>query len=138
MGCVLNDAWVTAVASGTVVHSDTGVVILDLDGDGHVQTGWSVLYLHIDSEARVKAGVALEAGDRIGHPSCEGGLSNGTHLHVARRYNGMWISADGKLPFSMDGWASSGTGSEYDGFLSRNNEVIEAYNGQNDENQIQR
>jgi hypothetical protein len=50
----------------------------------------------------------------------------------------MWISADGKLPFNLDGWASSGTGSEYDGFLSRNNEVIEAYNGQNDENQIQR
>jgi murein DD-endopeptidase MepM/ murein hydrolase activator NlpD len=138
MGCVLNDAWVTAVASGKVVHSDTGVVILDLDGDGYVQTGWSVLYLHIDSQDRVKAGVELSAGDRIGHPSCEGGLSNGTHLHMARRYNGMWISADGKLPFNLDGWASSGTGSEYDGFLSRNNEVIEAYNGQNDENQIQR
>lgn len=138
MGCVLNDAWVTAVADGQVVYADTGVVILDLDGDGHVQTGWSVLYLHIDGQDRVKAGLELKAGDRIGHPSCEGGLSNGTHLHLARRYNGMWISADGKLPFNLDGWTSSGTGNEYDGFLSRNNEVIEAINGQNDENQIQR
>ena len=138
MGCVLNDAWVTAVADGRVVYSDSGVVILDLDGDGYVQTGWSVLYLHIDQQDRVKAGIDLKAGDRIGHTSCEGGLSNGTHLHLARRFNGMWISADGSLPFILDGWTSSGTGTEYDGFLSRNNEVIEAYNGLREDNQIQR
>ncbi len=138
MGCVLNNEWVTAVADGKIVYSNAGVVILDLDGDSKVQTGWSVLYLHIDSQDRVKAGVDLKAGDRIGHTSCEGGLSSGTHLHLARRYNGIWIAADGIIPFNLDGWTSSGTGTEYDGFISRNNEVIEAYNGQQEENQIQR
>jgi LasA protease len=47
LGCVQSDAWVTAVADGLVVRSENGVVVLDLDGDGFEQTGWSVLYLNI-------------------------------------------------------------------------------------------
>ncbi len=137
-GCVLSDDWVTAVADGSIVVSGSGIVVQDLDGDGFLQTGWSVLYLHIDSSDRVKQGQYLYAGDRIGHPSCEGGISNGTHLHIARRYNGMWISADGKIPFILDGWTSSGNGTEYDGNLKRDGITIEAYNGVQDTNQIQK
>ena len=137
-GCVVSKDWVTATANGTVVFSENGMVIQDIDGDGYLQTGWSVLYLHVDDLDRVKNGLELVTGDRIGHPSCEGGISDGTHIHIARRYNGMWISADGSIPFNLDGWISSGTGIEYDGYLTREGDRIEAYNGAREDNQIQR
>ena len=137
-GCVESADWVTAVADGLVVYSQNGLVIEDLDGDGQVQTGWSVLYLHIESKDRVKAGVVLHTNDPIGHPSCEGGISDGTHLHLARRYNGMWIAADGTIPFNLDGYISSGKGIEYDGYLTRSGEKIEAFNGVHEINQIKR
>jgi LasA protease len=137
-GCAISDSWITAVADGLIVRSDNGSVMLDLDGDGFEQTGWVVLYLHIDSIGRVAAGNYLKAGDRIGHPSCEGGVSKATHAHLARKFNGEWIPADGPVPFNLDGWVSSGTGVEYDGFLTRNDQSVEAFNGTNPINQIQR
>ena len=137
-GCVDSNAWVTAIANGLVVKSENGIVVTDLDGDGFIQTGWSVLYLHVKTEDRIESGEFVKAGDRIGHPSCEGGVSSGTHLHLARRYNGMWISADGDIPFILDGWVSKGTGKLYDGFLVKNGISIEAWNGKREENQIQR
>ena len=99
-----SDAWVVALADGLIVRSGNGAVIQDLDSDGFEQTGWTVLYLHIETRDRVEVGVKLKAGERIGHPSCEGGVSNGTHVHLARRYNGEWIAADGQIPFNLDGW----------------------------------
>lgn len=137
-GCVDSEVWITAIANGLVTKSEDGIVDIDLDGDGFDQTGWSVLYLHVATKDRIASGVTVKAGDRIGHPSCEGGVSTGTHLHLARRYNGMWISADGKIPFILDGWTSSGTGTEYDGLLVKNDVSIEAWNGRREENQIQR
>lgn len=116
-GCYVSEAWVVAAAPGTVVYSDFGGVLLDLDGDGDPGTGWVLVHWHVDQSGRVELGSELETGDRIGHASCEGGFSNGTHLHFARRYNGQWIGADGDLPFVLDGWTSSGTGNEYDGYL---------------------
>ena len=121
LGCVQSDAWVTAIADGTVVRSGSGVVIQDLDGDGIEQTGWAILYLHIETRDRVEAGTYLTAGSQIGHPSCEGGVSSGTHVHIARKYNGEWISADGSLPFNLEGWISSGTGIAYNGYLTKEN-----------------
>jgi hypothetical protein len=109
-----------------VVRADQGEVILDLDGDGLEQTGWVILYMHIESRDRVRAGDVLQAGDRIGHPSCEGGVSNGTHVHIARRYNGEWIPADGEIPFNLGGWVSAGYGMEYNGTLTRDGIVLEA------------
>lgn len=138
MGCALSDAWVTAVAPGVITRSDHGAVVQDLDGDGNEHTGWVVFYMHMDSSERVQVGDLLQAGDRIGHPSCEGGFSTGTHLHMARRFNGEWIAADGDLPFNLSGWISSGTWNEYDGFLTKNGQSIEAWDGQAPENQIQR
>jgi murein DD-endopeptidase MepM/ murein hydrolase activator NlpD len=126
------------MADGIIVSSEKGRVVQDLDGDGYEQTGWTLLYMHIETRDRISAGEVVKAGDRIGHPSCEGGISSGTHVHIARRFNGEWIPADGKIPFNLDGWTSEGQGFEYDGLLRRNGKTIEAFEGRKPENQIQR
>ncbi len=138
LGCVFSNAWITAISDGLVLRSENGEVVVDLDGDGYEQTGWVVLYMHVESRDRVPAGAWLQAGDRIGHPSCEGGVSSGTHLHLARKYNGAWIPADGALPFVMDGWQSQGSGRQYDGTLSRGGIVLEACSCRTPGNQISR
>jgi LasA protease len=138
MGCVESENWVTAVADGLVTRTGDGVVILDLDGDGNEGTGWIILYMHIESRDRVQPGTFLHAGDPIGHPSCEGGISSGTHVHMARKFNGVWMPADGPVPFDLGGWIASGTGEEYVGSLTRNGVVVESFEGNSTINQIQR
>jgi len=124
LGCAPSQEWVTAVGSGLVTRSDDGQVILDLDGDGFEQSGWVVFYLHIHSEGRVAAGTWVEAGDPIGHPSCEGGFAEASHLHIARRYNGEWIPAGtGSLPMVLSGWTVHDGDVPYDGTLTRGAEV---------------
>ncbi|MEM7801624.1 MAG: M23 family metallopeptidase, partial [Chloroflexota bacterium] len=126
LGCYVSQTWVTASAPGIVVYSDFGGVLVDLDRDGDPGTGWVLVYWHVDSFERIPLGRLVETGDRLGHTSCEGGFSSGTHLHFARRYNGEWIAADGNLPFNLDGWVSEGTGNEYDGYLVKGGEAKEA------------
>ncbi|MEW6717429.1 MAG: LysM peptidoglycan-binding domain-containing protein [Chloroflexota bacterium] len=138
LGCSISPSWVTAMADGLVIRADHGVVIQDLDNDGMEQTGWTILYLHISSFEGVQAGVYLQAGERIGHPSCEGGFAPATHLHIARRYNGEWIPADGPIPFNLEGWVSIGMGTAYDGYLQRGNQTLEACECRTPENTIQR
>ncbi|NOH02282.1 MAG: hypothetical protein HND47_10160 [Chloroflexi bacterium] len=62
--------------------------------------------------------------DRIGHASCEGGVSTGTHLHFARKYNGEWVTADGPIPFIMDGWRVVAGEKAYEGKLVRDDQEI--------------
>ena len=50
-GCVDSIAWVVASAPGLVVRAGHGVVVVDLDGDGNEQTGWDILYLHVNDLA---------------------------------------------------------------------------------------
>lgn len=144
LGCAQSDAWVTAVGNGAILRAEDGAVIQDLDlaedqpNDGKEQTGWVILYMHIEARQRVLPGAYLRAGDRIGHPSCEGGISSGTHVHLARRYNGEWIPADGDLPFVLDGWVSQGAGKEYDGFLRKGDRLVEAWEGDVEVNKISR
>lgn len=135
-GCYDSQAWVTAAAEGPVVRSADGQVLQDLDGDGDEGSGWVLLYMHIADFERVQAGAELQEGDRIGHPSCAGGPSNGTHLHLARRYNGEWIPADQDIPFALSGWISKGDGVEYDGSLVRDDSEILASGFPTDENKI--
>lgn len=125
--CYVSDFFATAVASGVIARTAEGTVILDLDGDGNEATGWSILYLHIDERDRVAAGTRVATGDRIGRPSCDGGFSNATHMHIGRRYNGEWLPADcgtqcriAVPPFMMGGWRVTGLpGQEYQGGLTR-------------------
>lgn len=126
LGCFESDAWVTAMSDGIVTQSGFGAVVVDLDGDRYAGTGWAIIYMHLAERERIPAGTPVQTGDRLGHPSCEGGFSDGTHVHIARTYNGRWVSADGALPFNLGGWLSQGVGREYDGFLIRGNARKEA------------
>jgi murein DD-endopeptidase MepM/ murein hydrolase activator NlpD len=123
-GCVGTNEVAVAVADGVIVRTGPGTAVLDLDGDGDERTGWTVFYLHIAQEGRVTVGTVVKQGDPIGHPSCEGGQATGTHLHIARKYNGEWISATGFLPFNMDGWTPVEGSRAYLGKLVRGDEVV--------------
>ncbi len=125
-GCIPTEEWATAVAPGVVVRSETGIVTLDLDFDGDQRTGWVVFYLHVGSEGRVPLGAQLQLGDPIGHPSCEGGSSTGTHIHIARLYNGEWIPADGPLAFNLEGWIAHNGKEPYLGTLTRYGNTVTA------------
>jgi hypothetical protein len=66
----------------------------------------------------------VEAGDLLGHPSCEGGESTGSHIHIARKYNGEWIPASGTIPFNLDGWIAHDGAAAYLGTLTRFTETV--------------
>jgi murein DD-endopeptidase MepM/ murein hydrolase activator NlpD len=136
IGCLTSDRWVTAISNGTVIRSDNGEVVVDLDQDGIEQTGWTILYMHVAEEDRVATGTQIRTGDRIGHPSCEGGVSSATHVHLARRYNGEWIPAGGVIPFALDGWQVNGEATEYDGRLVKGDQVKVACECREEKNSI--
>ncbi len=125
-GCHTNWSWVTASGPGLVTRSENGTVVVDMDGDGFEQTGWNIIYLHIATNQRVPAGTWVEAGDNIGHASCEGGVSTGTHLHIVRKYNGEWVPADGPLGFVMSGWRAKAGSAYLSGWLVRGDQVVKA------------
>jgi hypothetical protein len=134
-GCEPSTAYARAVSDGVIARSEWGLVVLDLDGDGYEGTGWTVVYLHLATEDRqVTEGQRVRQGDPIGHPSCEGGVSWATHLHIGRRYNGVWIAADcteclltdPSPQFNLGGWTAYSLGREYDGSLVRDDEYREA------------
>jgi LasA protease len=142
--CYVSQFFATAVAPGVIARTAEGTVILDLDGDGDESTGWTILYLHMAAQDRVQAGTVVQAGDKIGHPSCEGGVSTGTHLHIARRYNGEWIPvscndacAPGieRPPLVMSGWTFYGLpGQLYQGGALKHGDRRVADQGRNDPN----
>jgi hypothetical protein len=49
------------MADGTIISSERGRVVQDLDGDGNEQTGWTLLYMHIETRDRVSAGDVVKA-----------------------------------------------------------------------------
>jgi murein DD-endopeptidase MepM/ murein hydrolase activator NlpD len=136
--CLPSPLWVTAMADGLILRASNGALIQDLDNDGYEQTGWVIFYMHIAADGREEPGEYVYAGDRIGHPSCEGGISNATHVHIARKYNGEWIAADGPLPFDLDGWVASAGNVEYDGYLTRDGVTLEAWDSASEVNQVYR
>lgn len=123
-GCVESKSWIKASTAGQVVRSSKGVVIIDSDGDGLEETGWVILYLHVATADRISEGTIVQTGGNIGHPSCEGGNATGTHVHVARKYNGEWIPAFGPIPFVLSGWTVFDGEKEYDGGMRRGNSIV--------------
>lgn len=124
--CVVPKIWVTASAPGIVTRSDYNLVAVDLDGDGSEQTGWVLIYYHIADQDRVSAGTRINTDDHIGHPSCEGGKTTGTHVHIARKYNGEWLPASGPLPFVLSGWRVVGGTKIYEGSLVKGDQEVHA------------
>jgi murein DD-endopeptidase MepM/ murein hydrolase activator NlpD len=125
-GCQSSDEWATAVADGIIARTGPGIAVLDLDGDGDERTGWVVFYLHLKTDSIPPRGTHLKASERIGHPSCEGGRSTGTHIHIARKFNGEWILAESILPFSMEGWEARNGRVPYQGSLVNNGKTVRA------------
>ena len=125
-GCVDTPAFAVASAAGLVVRTGPGLVVIDLDGDGFEQTGWVLVYLHLAEKGRVQQGDWVAQGDPVGHPSCEGGFATGTHVHIARKYNGEWVPADGPLPFNLGGWVAKAGLLPYKGTLTRDSVTLTA------------
>jgi len=138
--CYVSPFWATAVIGGVIARSWDGAVVVDADGDRDERTGWTVLYLHIATKDRIPVGTTVQPGSNIGHPSCEGFFLNspGTHLHIARRYNGEWIAADCGVcapgvhlpPFVLGGWTVKGDHSTASlGWLTRGADTRRLYAG---------
>jgi LasA protease len=127
--CRVSRAWATASAPGLITRSGNNMVILDLDGDGFEQTGWVIFYFHVAEKDRIPQGQRVNLDDPIGHPSCEGGNTTGTHVHVARKYNGEWIPADGPLPFRLSGWTAHFGERAYQGSLTKEGAIVRASPG---------
>ena len=127
-GCVTagSDQYATAMADGLVLRSDIDGTVIDLDKDGDERTGWVLYYLHLATNGRISLGREVRAGDPVGYPSCEGGRVTGTHVHVARKYNGEWILADGPVAFNLEGWIAHNGTQAYKGTLTRSGGVIVA------------
>lgn len=125
-GCGVSRFWATAAAPGIVVRAENGIVVLDLDMDGNEQTGWALMYLHIAEQDRVPLGTRVNGDDPLGHPSCEGGFSTGTHIHIARKYNGEWLPADHPVPFVLSGWHAWAGERIYSGSLIKGDQIVTA------------
>jgi hypothetical protein len=127
--CAVSRAWATAPAAGFIIRSENNMVILDLDGDGFEQTGWVLFFYHIADQERLPSGVWINTDDLIGHPSCQGGNSTGAHVHIARKYNGEWLPADGPVPFILSGWTAHFGDRAYQGSLEKGSDIVRASPG---------
>ena len=100
----------------------------------------------------MQAGMTSSTSDRVGHALGSGGLAQpgnpigdllrslqgggqahgfsglaeAAHIHLARKYNGEWINADGAIPFDLGGWVATEGDQEYDGVLTRGNQTRES------------
>ncbi len=97
-----------------------------MDGDGFEQTGWVLVYVHLAGSELVEAGKTVIQDEPLGHPSCERGQSTGKHVHIARKYNGEWLSADGPIPFVLSGWQVVAGTRNYEGNLVKGDQVVSA------------
>ena len=125
--CYISPHWATAAAPGVIARSSDGYVILDLDGDGDEHTGWTLVYLHLDDSERIAAGTRVQTGDRLGHPSCQGGSATArtcTCPPLQRRVDPVSCEdcAPGVTvpPFVLGEWTVYGfPNQEYQGYMTR-------------------
>lgn len=125
-GCSPSDEQATAMADGLIIRKGNALIIQDLDSDGDEHTGWTIMYLHLRNDSLPAVGQFVKAGEPIGYPSCEGGRATGTHVHVARKYNGEWMPAGWVIPFNLEGWVASDGPVQYEGYLTGPTRTIRA------------
>lgn len=135
-GCVVSFDWFTAPANGRITRSAEATVVLDLDSDGDERTGWVMFFYHVGTDGRIDEGIDVHQGDLLGHPSCEGGRATGTHVHLARKFNGEWIPAGGVIPFDLGGWISAYGDDVYEGTLTRGSRIVPASSSASKENML--
>lgn len=135
-GCGNSAEFARASAAGVIVRAGDSTVVLDLDGDGDEGTGWVLFYFHLAERDLAPPGLMVKAGDPIGHPSCEGGTATGSHVHLARRYNGEWMIADGIVPFDLGGWVAVRGAQPYLGRLQRLGAWVEASTSSTAQNRV--
>lgn len=117
-GCAPSISWVNAVANGTVVVSRAGTLVLDLDEDGFAGSGWAHVYRHLWSGELAPAGRFVRAGERLGHPSCDGGAAAPARVMFARTYDGDWIdAANATAPLRLGSWIAVAGATEGSGQL---------------------
>lgn len=122
--CTVSKAWVRASAPGKVSLSSNGLVIVDLVDQGGEPTGWEIVYLHVAAQDRAAEGTLLNIGDPIGHPSCEGGASTGTHVHITRKYLGEWIGSNEPFTFILSGYQAVPGNTSFTGVLVNGIRII--------------
>lgn len=124
--CTVSRAWLRAPASGIVTRSENGILQLALVDDSGKTTGWELLFMHVSKQDRPAVGTRLMTDDPIGHPSCEGGLASGTHVHIARLYRGEWIGAGDPFPFILSGWLVLPGEKQYQSTLVKGDQVVKS------------
>jgi LysM repeat protein len=135
-GCQPSGEWVAAPAAGVIARSGEAAVLLDLDGDGDEHTGWVLFFFHLANNSLIAEGTVVEVGDMLGRPSCDGGRATGTHVHIARRYNGEWITAGEPIPFVLDGWVADYGDDIYLGTLTKGSQVVIACDCASEESKV--
>jgi LasA protease len=129
--CIASRLWVIAAAPGKVLRAEHGRVMVSLTNNNFQGNGWTLLYMHMATAGRVTEGTQVNTGDRIGHPSCEGGDAQASHVHFARLYNGQWVGAE-SMPMVFSGWTITALDQAYEGKMSRGAESRDACNCRDD------
>ena len=85
--------------------------------------------MHIADKDRISVGTTVQTNHPIGHPSCEGGVATGTHVHLARLYRGEWIGGGDPFPLILSGWLSVPGTLPYQSILVKGDQVVVANPG---------
>ena len=124
--CSTSRAWVLAAASGVVTRSSNSIVVIALEDDQMMKTGWELFYMHIAKQDSIAEGTRVNLDEPIGHPSCEGGLATGTHVHITRKYKGEWIGAGDPLPLMLSGWTALPGEQQFKSSLVKGAQIVTA------------
>ncbi len=118
-GCVESDEWVVAPADGIITRVGLGLLAHTIGEAETELTGWTLVYVHLRADRfKLRVGQRVQVGERLGQPSCDGGLeATGSHLHLARKYNGEWMPAGGPPAYVLGGWEVLGEHRAYQGKL---------------------
>lgn len=136
--CTVSRAWVLASASGIITRSEKGLLQLALTDAAGAMTGWDLLYMHVADRDRSAVGTRVRTNDPLGHPSCEGGVATGSHVHLARLYHGEWIGADDPFPYILSGWLALPGVQLYQSALVKGGRVITSDINGSSQSQIMR